>query len=375
MKKILPIIVFVIVAAAALFFVFKPKGTTGPTGSTGTQISSNTGTDNLSGPTPQANPASDDEAGSSEDLEGEDVMAEEVKSATEIYSSADQALEAVKKAAADYDDLVLEQFTRPGPECTWCDSFYASIKDLLLSSETSQEAKGYYAELLAVSGKVDNISTLIDAIKNSKNSQESDIFAEAIELATGGDDVVRFLGTQMESTNEIIQEASIAAVTNQGTRLAAELLYNQTQKAGDPDGYYSRGIGLGEFIPEPDAMPYLQELVKKQDQYSPLAVKALINSGTDGLRLVIDEVASIKNPEVRKKLLAGAEEHISYDEATQSYLDSVSKNKNIPEDVAEFAKKRFEEGEASLEEDGGEALNMSIDPSLEEGDAADKDQE
>jgi len=92
----------------------------------------------------------------------------------------------------------------------------------------------------------------------------------------------------MESTNETIQEASIAAVTNQGTRLAAELLYNQTQKAGDPDGYYSRGIGLGEFIPDPDAIPYLQELVKKQDQYSPLAVKALINSGTDGLRLVLN---------------------------------------------------------------------------------------
>ena len=368
MKKFLPVIIFVIVAATVLFFVFRPQGpSTSQSGFTQTGSNMEGGaSDSPAGVNGQAG----EEEETDEAVEGEESFPEETKSATEVYSSADQALEAVKKAATEYDDLVLEQFTRPGPDCTWCDQLYSSIKDLLNTPDTTQEAKGYYAEMLAVSGRVDNIQTLVDAIKNSKDSQEGDLYAEALELTTGGDDVVRFLGSQMDSKNETVQEASIAAVTNQGTRLAAELLYNQTTKAGDPDGYYSRGIGLGEFIPDPEALPYLQEIVKKQDQYSPLAVKSLINSGMDGLQLVFDELGTVKDPEIIKKQLNGAEDHVNYEEGVEAYLQKIVETSPQPA-LVDFARKVLEDFKSSAEENPD--ANMSVDPSL--GDVADDSQQ
>lgn len=353
---------FVIVAAAVLFFVFRsePSKTTiaGNTTTASSNEAAAKGAPGQGGAGVQAGTDEDEET-----TEGEESAPEETKSATELYSSADQALEAVKKAAAEYDDLVLEQFTRPGPDCTWCDQFYAQVKDLMKSPDTSQETRGYYAELLAVSGRVDNISTLVDSIKNAKDATEADTYSEALELASGGDDVVRFLGSQMDSKNEAVQEASIAAVTNQGTRLAAELLYDQTAKAGDADGYYSRGIGLGEFIPDPEALPYLQELVKKQDQYSPLAVKALINSGMDGLRLVFDELNSVKDPEVIKKMLNGAEDHVNYEEGVEAYLAKIAETSQQPA-LVDFAKKVLEDFKNSADENTDTNTNMSVDPSL-----------
>ena len=371
MKKVLPLLIFVVVAGAALYLVFKSKSTPSSTAPGTSQQASAALSDNTSkrdassGLSSPPNPAGAPEA--SED--GEESVAEDTRSAAEVYSSADQALEAVKKAAADYDDLVLEQFTKPGPDCTWCDQFYASVKDLIASKDTPQEAKGYYAELLAVSGKVENLNSLVDSIKSATDPQEADLFAEALELSTGGEDTVKYLGSQMDSKNELVQEASIAAVTNQGTRVAAELLYNQTVKSGDPDGYYSKGIGLGEFIPDADSLPYLQELVKKQDQYSPLAVKALINSGMDGLRIVFDEIASVKDPEARKKMLSGAEDHVNYEEGVEAYLQKISETTKQT-DVADWAKKVLADFKSSAEEnEAGDPL-MSIDPNAGMDDAS-----
>lgn len=360
MKKILPVIVFIIVAAAVLFFVFSSDNKSTTQGTTTAKVSA----DAQGGAKQAANGGEEgaDEGDENGGAEGDEGLVEETKSATEVYSSAEDALNAVKKAAADYDDLVLEQFTRPGPDCSWCSQFYSSIKDLINAPDTTQESKGYFAELLAVSGRVDNVQSLVEMIKNAKDSQEADLFSEALELSTGEDDVVRYLGSEMESSNAAVQEASIAAVTNQGTRLAAELLYNQTAKVGDPDGYYSRGTGLGEFIPVPEAVPYLQDLLKKQDQYSPLAAKALVNSGIDGLRLVFEEAASIKDPEVAKRLLNGISDHINFEDGVEPLLQKYAESTQPA--VADTAKKALEDFRASAEEDQGEAPNMSVDPSL-----------
>lgn len=371
MRKLLPIIVFVLIAAAALFFVFRPKTAAPP--STSETASTQVASDQAGAPGAKlsdgAAPGGEGDEGDEGDAE--EGVTEETRPASELYTSADQALEAVKKAAADYDDLVLEQFTRPGPDCTWCDQFYASVKELMNAPDTSTETKGYYAELLAVSGRTDNLQTLVDSIKNAKGSQDADTYAEALELATGGDDVVKFLGSQMDSNNEAVQEASIAAVTNQGTRLAAELLYDQTVKSGNPDGYYSRGIGLGEFIPDPEALSYLQGLVKKQDQYSPLAVKALVNSGMDGLKIVFDELKNSKDREFIKKCLADLQNHVNYEEGIEEYFQKQADSVGQP-DLADFSKKTLEDFKSSVEEDNANA-NMSIDPSLAGGDAGGED--
>lgn len=345
MKKLLPLLVLVVVGAGIWFMVQRtsspansgvasgPVGSvsnTGPGGSTtvppvGLQSPSGTQAQN-----PDGSPA-DEDADESEDEQGDTRLA------PEIYKSADEALNAIKNAAKDYDDVVLSQFTQPGEDCTWCDTFYKGVKDLLAAPDVKPEQKSYYAEILAISGRVENVSALVDMIKNAKKPEEAQLYAEALELSVGKDDLVNFLAEQLKSKDQTLKESSLAAVTNQGSRLAAEVLYKHTTENGDPDGYYAQGIGLGEFVPTEETLPYLQELVQKHDQYSHLAVKALLNSGLPGLRLVMDTLTNSKDAEGDKQLLKDAIDHVNYEEETESYLKKLVETSKQPS-VVEFAK-------------------------------------
>jgi hypothetical protein len=184
------------------------------------------------------------------DLTDEGVEEEEARPAYEVYKTADEALDALKKGAQDYDDLILEQFTDLGPDCQWCDAFYNSVRDVMSAADTSAEQRSYFAEVLAISGRIENIQSLVEQIKNAKNSDESDVYAEALELTVGKDDVVKYLSTQLDSDNQPLKDASVAAITNQGSKLAVEALFKHVVERGDPDGYYSQGIGPGEMIPD-----------------------------------------------------------------------------------------------------------------------------
>jgi hypothetical protein len=266
----------------------------------------------------------------------------DVKPAADSFQSADEALAAVLKAAKDYDDSVLEQFTKPGEDCTWCPEFYASVKDMILGADTPADQKSYLAEILAISGRVENVQSLVEAVKSAKTSDEGDLFSEALELSVGGDDVTKYLGDQMTSTNETLRESSVAAVTNQGSLTAAELLIKHTTERGDPDGYYSLGIGLGEFIPTEEAVPALQAMVQKRDQYSHLAVKALINSGMDGLRTVFDDLETSKDPEADRRMLKDAIDHVNFEDGLEEYLRKKIEVSKQPV-VTEFAKRILDE--------------------------------
>ncbi len=346
MKKLIPVLLFVIVTIAAVyFFVFRtPPQTENSEARNSSSPGSaeqnlNAGNDfDENGDTDDANDIDINQT-SDEDL---GIVDEEIKSASEVYKNSKEALEAVRKGAADYDDTILEQFTLPGEDCTWCPEFYKSVRELLTSPDITQEQKGYFAEILATSGQVENLSNLVELIKNSKSPEEADMLAESLELALGNDKVVQFLGEQMGSSNETLKEASVAAVTNQGTRLAADLLYKETVKNGDPDGFYQKGIGLGEFIPEPEAYPFLQDIVKKRDQYSHLAVKALLNSGIEGMRIVFDELSNSKDSEFDRKMLADAVDHVNFDDETEAFLKKEVENTKQPLRV-EVAKKFLEE--------------------------------
>lgn len=298
-----------------------------------------------------------------EDEEDEDELMFGERPATEIYKSAEEALEAVKKAALDYDDLVLDQFTELPASCSWCESFYASLKDLLASPDIKDDQRSYYGELLAVSGRVDNIKTLVDGITHARNQEEAEIMAEALELSTGSDDVVKYLGEQLGNNNETLKEAAVAAITNQGSRLAVELLHKNTIERGDPDGYYSMGIGLGEVVPEEEALPYLQDLAAKRDAYSHLAVKSLLNAGLDGTKIVIDLLTSSRNPEFDRELLKGAKDHIAYDDDVIEFLRPLAESSQSPI-VREFVQDVLKEFAQSQEEDmadmtGGQMAPMS----------------
>ncbi|MBN8550232.1 MAG: hypothetical protein J0M12_13015 [Deltaproteobacteria bacterium] len=341
MKKLLPLVVLILVVAG-IWFAVKSGGAGGAPGSQSTL-----GNTNALAPSPvpavgldsasQANRL----AAGAESEDGEEVDEEDIeidtRLAPEIYKNAEDALAAVKNGSKDYDDVILSQFTQPGEDCTWCDTFYKSIKDQINAPDTKPEQKSYYAEILAISGRVENVSTLVDLIKNAKKPEDAQLYAEALELSVGKDDMVNFLSEQLKSKDETLKESSVAAITNQGSRLAAEVLYKNTVESGNPDGYYSQGIGIGELVPSEEAMPYLQELVQKRDQYSHLAVKSLLNSGLPGLRIVMDTLTNSKDPEADKAMLKDAIDHVNYEEDVEAYLKKLVETSKQPL-VVDFAK-------------------------------------
>jgi len=262
---------------------------------------------------------------------------DQIKPATEAFSSAEEALAAAMKGAKDFDDSVLEQFTEPSADCSWCPAFYASVQALVLNPNTPQDQKSYMAELLAISGRPENVQTLIDGVKNAPNSTEADLFAEALELTLGKDEVVKVLGEQLSTTNDTLREASVAAITNQGTRYAAELLQKHVQERNDPDAYYSVGIGPGEFIPDEEALPYVQELVQKRDQFSAAWAKSLINAGLPGLQNLFDQLESSTNYDADRALIKDALAHVNFEDGIKEMTDNIIASNRSPVAV-EFAK-------------------------------------
>lgn len=282
--------------------------------------------------------------------EGDDADEEEAKPASEVYKSASEAIEAVKKGAVDYDDILLEQFTTPGADCTWCPDFYKQVKDLLGSPDVKNDQKSYYAEILAISGRIDNVSSLIDSYKNATKPEDKELFSEAIELITGKDDMVQYLGKQLSTDNSDLKESIVAAITNQGSPLAIDTLYKAAVDSGDPDGYYAQGIGLGEVIPDDESLPKLQEMVQKRDQYSHLAVKSLLNSGIGGLRIVMDILATSSDPEADKRMLKDAKDHVNYEEEIETYLKQLSETSKSSL-VKDFSKEILDDFNSQQEED------------------------
>jgi hypothetical protein len=255
---------------------------------------------------------------------------DEVKPAAEAYANAEDALAAAMKGAKDFDDSILEQFTEPGPDCSWCPAFYKSIQDFVMNPSSPQDQKSYMAEILAISGRAENVQTLVDAIKNAPNANEADLFAEALELTLGKDEVVKVLGEQLSTTNDTLREASVAAITNQGTRQAAEILAKHVQERNDPDAYYSVGIGPGEFIPDEEALPFVQEQVQKRDQYSAAWAKSLVNAGLPGLQSLFEQLENSNNPESDRALIKDILDHVNYEDGIKELADNVIANNKNP---------------------------------------------
>jgi hypothetical protein len=281
---------------------------------------------------------------------------EQIKPAAEAYASADEALAAVLKGAKDYDDSILEQFTLPDPSCSWCAEFYTSVRDLAINQNTPQEQRAYLAELLAISGRTENVQSLIEAVKNAPSNDTADLYAEALELTLGREEVVNLLGEQMNAQNDTLREASVAAVTNQGTKLAAELLIKDVKQKGDPDLYYAQGIGIGEVIPDEEAIPVYQEFVRERVPGSHLGVKALLNAGLPGVQAVFDELENSPNPEADKALLKDVGDHINIDDESVALADRKLAENNNPNSVelARLIREQSQNAEQAPEGEGDE---------------------
>lgn len=337
MKKSFPLILIVLAALGIGYsFIKNPASNDGPSVSVNTTSSDQSGgsmSDNSSMGGESAKSTSDQDS----DSTGDDESVDEVKPLATAYKSADEALEALKKGSKDYDDMLLEQFSNPGDDCTFCTELYSKIKDLLKGTELPNDQKSYMAEILAISGKVENVQSLIDGLKGSTKAEDKEVYSAALELVSGGDKVVKFLGDNLKTDNSELQESVVAALTNQGSALAFDTMMKHVVEKGDPDGYYSLGIGPGEMILDETALSKAQEIAQKRDAFAPLAVKALLNSGIGGLRIVMDILGNSSDPESDQKLLKDAVEHVNYDEQVEQYLKDKANSSNAS--VRDFATK------------------------------------
>ena len=356
-KTVLSILALVVVAGVGYFmFAGDDSGMSGDANS-GSQVSTNLSGDNGAN-TNGANLSQNGVNGSNgmpsdnaQDDGDADTSGLQDRPATEIYRSAQEAFAAIKNGATNYDDIILEQFTELGPDCTWCDELYKNVKDSLASAETPADQKSYFAEVLAISGKVENIKSLIDAIEDPARSQDQQILMEALELTIGKDDVVKSLNERLATTqNADLKESMVAAISNQGSPLAVESLYKFAVDSNNPDGFYSEGTGLGEVIPDADSFGPLKDIAAKKDDYSHLAVKALLNGGVDGLKAVVDLLSNSTDAAGDEKVLKDAIDHLNYDEETEKILKDVSENSKNP-----VLKKFAKDGLDTMAQDAAEA--------------------
>ena len=292
----------------------------------------------------------------SEDSHDANLFASDIIPANRAYQSAAGAMDKILASADDYDDIVLEQFAELPDSCEWCNELYENVKEEMLATE-DENLKSYLAELLAITGKEKNLETIFNAYNESDDDNSRDAYLEALEFTAGDDNLVEFLSTKLATINgdELLRESTIAAISNHGSRNAIEALYQETVKSGDSDGFYALGMGIGEIIPNDDSLPYLVELAEKKDDYSHLAIKALINQGDQGLREAINVIEGSSDSALNQKLLTDALDHVSFDEETENYIKEVQKTTQSP-DVKAFADEIIADMEYEFGDDDEEDL-------------------
>jgi len=273
-------------------------------------------------------------------------------SVEETYASAKDALYAVSTAAKNYDNDMLEKFKLPGTNCSWCEEFYSQVRGLLSSESMPLAERHYMALLLAESGRPENIEALIDAAVTATSTELKNLFSEALELTVGNDEVVRFLGMQLEKAPEGVRESIGTALTRQSSLAAAEELYRQARiNPAEEEISFNDGIGLEELAATEEVLPFLSEIVRKRDEVSNLAAVALINSGEAGFR---EFLTVIESPEY----------------ADTQLLDTVLKNVAFSEDVQKIAQERLGSVDGTAKEflekvAKGKDLQMASTPSSE----------
>jgi hypothetical protein len=93
------------------------------------------------------------------------------------------------------------------------------------------------------------------------------------------------------------------------------------------------GIGPGEFIPDEEALPFVQEQVQKRDQYSAAWAKSLVNAGLPGLQSLFEQLENSNNPESDRALVKDVLDHVNYEDGIKETVDNVIANSRNPEAV------------------------------------------
>ncbi len=254
---------------------------------------------------------------------------------------ANKAFELAKRAAILNDKAAFAEMSKVNPKCSWCNDYYRKIGDRLDNPDLSTDEKAFLSRLLTSSGRPDSIQRVVDhmqeAIAAPEKGDSPSIYGKALEQgAPLQPDILDEIGQDLASENPYVREAIVSILTRQGTLAATERLYQHTVDMKDPAGYYRSGIGIGQMTPKQEALGYLETLASQNDQYSPLAVKALLNYGPTGIDKVVALLNKVDDPTART-LLRNATSHLTADQATVDYLKKVSQSSSQPA-VKELAK-------------------------------------
>lgn len=273
--------------------------------------------------------------------------------ASERFATADDALKAVKEAAKNYDLEVIESFTLPH-NCVWCPEFYEKIRQEILSGSLSTEEKSFFAEILAVSGRTDNLEFVIQAYTNAKSEAEKESFLNAIELTVANEEVVKWMFDNFTnfSNDPSLRDSLLAAMTNQDSPKAIEYLYTILTQQDDPEKDAQKGLGLSEAVPPDESLTFLLEKLKESDdKYRRFVAAAILNNGLEGLKRFID----VLNTDLGKTLephFTKLMDHVPFDEEIEAYLKDVRERGNDRQKV--FASKILEAFESLRTELEGE---------------------
>ncbi|MCS6893746.1 MAG: hypothetical protein NZO16_04165, partial [Deltaproteobacteria bacterium] len=271
--------------------------------------------------TSQTEPTSATENQGAEKIE--EIGLNQVKQASERFTSADSAFQAAKEAVKNYDLEFIESFTLP-INCAWCDEFYEKVKNELLTANLSGEEKSFYAELLTVSGRVPNIEFVVQAYLNAKNDTEKEAYLNALELTVANEEIVDWLGANVTAQQDIsLRDSLLSALTNQDSQKAIEFLYSHLIQQENPDADAQKGLGLSEAVPSDESLQFLIDKLKTSDpKYQRFVAASVLNNGLEGLKRFIDflDTDAGKNLSQHFQSLA---DHVPFDDEIENYLKEV----------------------------------------------------
>jgi hypothetical protein len=243
----------------------------------------------------------------------------------------------LKEAARTGSKALLDEIGALPKNCPGCGELFRTIQELFKDSSLSSDEQIYLASALAASGTASNQAFLYDQFRRASADPSSApipaaTIARQLERNQQGGplagEVVDQITNDLQSDNPYLREAAISLLTRQRSREAAERLYEYTVNNADRDGFYRQGMGLGLMTPEPEAFPFLEDLVRKQDQYSHLALKALLNGGADGVGAAMSLLAEIPGSVANRALIMGAVDHIPMYGPTLKYIESLTSSPN-----------------------------------------------
>jgi len=292
----------------------------------------------------------------------------------ELERVADRNYKSFAEAALKGDKDVLKNFGDVGPSCEWCGKFYEQLNKDLQSPDLDPKQRTAFARAMASSGRVDNIQRLVDNINSASIRREPvGEMTEAIahiadptsqndaglgasggntENTSSGDtvpnDVLDYLSEHINDKNPYLREAVVSALTKEGSLFAAQTLYEHSLLMADIDGYYSEGMGIGAMKPKDEAaVNYLEKLAAERNGLSHLAIKALLNSGVDGLNKVISILKTSPDPEFDRKMMHNAVDRVKLDKNTVDTLESLAKGATQPA-LQDFASQVINEHQTQI---------------------------